>query len=494
MWAMAMRSFLLPLLLVLVVLPGCATNPVTGHQDLVLMSEQDEVKLGQKLNQQVLQQYQVYPDVNLQDYVQYVGAKVAAKSDRTDIPYHFTVLDSDEVNAFALPGGYIYITRGILAYLNSEAQLAAVLGHEIGHVAARHAVRQYSASQLTSLGAALGAAFIPGLGSVAGQQLTGLLGTAMLRGYGREQELQADKLGAEYMARSGYDPEAMLSVLRTLKNQESFEMKRARAEHRQPHIYHGLFATHPDNDTRLKSVIGSAEADKTAKSTFIGRTEYLQRIDGLTFGPDTRGGIIKGRDFYHGGLDFALRFPRRWQIQNLPDRIMAISPDKGALLQVNARPADPRETPQQFFTDKLGLKPVGTGRSMTIHGLPAYTATAIINAGGVQRLARVTIIYHGREAFIIAGSPTGSGQSLGSYDDDILATARSFRPLTAAERSYASSTEHIKLIRAGQDTSFKELAAQAPLDKFPEDQLRLLNAKYPQGRIQAGELVKTVVR
>ena len=141
-----MRALLPPLLLALVLLPGCATNPVTGKQDFVLMSEQDEINLGKQVNQQVLQQYQVYSDPALQDYVQYVGDKLAAHSDRPNLQYHFTVLDSDEVNAFALPGGYVYITRGIMAYLNSEAQLAAVLGHEIGHVAARHAVRQYSAS------------------------------------------------------------------------------------------------------------------------------------------------------------------------------------------------------------------------------------------------------------------------------------------------------------------------------------------------------------
>ncbi|MEJ2760061.1 MAG: M48 family metalloprotease [Gammaproteobacteria bacterium] len=457
-----MRTLLLSLLLVPALLGGCATNPVTGKQDFVLMSQQDEINLGKKLNQQVLQQYPVYNDVALQDYVQYVGQKVAAKSDRPNLQYHFTVLDSDEVNAFALPGGWIYITRGIMAYLNSEAQLAAVLGHEIGHVAARHAVRQYSARQLTGLGAALGAAFIPGLGQVAGQQVMGLLGTAMLRGYGREQELEADRLGAKYMARSGYDPEAMLDVLRTLKGQEAFELKLARAEHRQPHIYHGLFAN-----------------------------DYLRRIDGLTFGKDDRNGIIRGRDFYDGPLDFAMRFPARWQIQNQPNRVLAVSPARDAMLQLSTLPADPRQTPAQFLTAKLGVKTIGRGRSLTIHGLHAYTTTALINTGSGRSLARVTVIYHQRLAFILAGITKDSG-SLGGYDNDFLDAARSFRSLTSAERAFAMRTDRLKLIRADAGTSFKELAARTPLQKFPEDQIRLLNAMYPQGKIRPGELIKTV--
>jgi predicted Zn-dependent protease len=456
---MNMRALLPSLLLVLAVISGCATNPVTGNQDFVLMSEQDEINLGKQVNQQVLQQYQVYSDPSLQDYVQYVGAKVAARSDRPNLQYHFTVLDSDEVNAFALPGGWIYITRGIMAYLNSEAELAAVLGHEIGHVAARHAVRQYSARQLTGLGAALGSIFVPGLNQVAGQQLVGLLGTALLRGYGREQELEADKLGAKYLARSGYNPEAMMDVLRTLKNQE---------------------------------VVASAEAAKTAKTTFIGRTDYLRRIDGLVFGKDTRNGIIKGRDFYHGGMDFAVRFPQHWQIHNLPDRVVAMAPANDAMLQLSTLPADPRQTPQQFMAGKLGLKSVSRGQAMTLHGLPAYTATGMVNTSNGQSLARITVIYHQQRAFILAGMTRGG--SLGGYDSAFLQTAHSFRPLTSAEQAYALRTNHVELVQANAGTSFKELAAQAPLEKFPEDQIRLLNAMYPQGKIRPGELIKTVAK
>lgn len=488
---MFMRTLTLPFLFLYVLLTGCATNPVTGGQDLVFMSEKDEIQLGEQVRQQVLQQYHVYNDVELQNYVQHVGDKLSDKSHREDLDYTFTVVDSDEVNAFALPGGHIFITRGLMAYLNSEAQLAAVLGHEIGHVTARHAVRQHSASQLTSLGAALGGALIPGMNPYAGQQLAGLLGSAMLSGYGRDHELEADRLGAEYLARSGYDPEAMLDVIRVLKNQEAFEIRQARAEGRDPKVYHGLFASHPDNDTRLKEVVASAEQYKSKQTTFVGQTDYLRRIDGMTFGESTQNGLIKGRDFYHGGMNFAMRFPENWQIRNMPDRVAALAPNQAAMVQLNAMPADPGMTPKQFMTEKMDLKNVSNGREMTIHGLPAYTGTTRVRSGNGQIPARVGVIYHENTAFIIAGM-TRDGRSLGSYDGAFQQTVRSFRPLADEERNIAQRNKRLRLIQPDDRTTYEDLASQAPIEKFPQDQLRLLNGDYPRGEIEPGRPLKIV--
>ncbi|HSS63365.1 MAG TPA: M48 family metalloprotease, partial [Gammaproteobacteria bacterium] len=217
-------------------LSACAQNPVTGQSDFVLMDESRELALGRQAHDQILKQYGRYEDRGLQSYVQQVGERLARRSHRADLVYRFTVLDSEEVNAFALPGGYIYITRGMLAMLNSEAELAAVLGHEIGHVTARHSVRQYSAQQAAGLGYTVGAIFLPELRTAAAQNVYSLFGGALIRGYGREHELEADGLGAEYLARTGYDPDAMLQVIRVLKAQESFEVERARREGREPNV------------------------------------------------------------------------------------------------------------------------------------------------------------------------------------------------------------------------------------------------------------------
>jgi predicted Zn-dependent protease len=196
---------------------GCATNPVTGSSDFVLMSEAQEISLGQQYSTEIAKEMPAYPDPVLEELVQRVGKNLAQHSHRPGLEYHFTIVDSTQVNAFALPGGYIYITRGMLAYLNSEAELAAVLGHEIGHVTARHSVRQQSTSAVTGI---LGAVLAASTGIQGADSLTSLASTAIVRGYGREHELEADRLGAEYLARSGYDPEAMLKVVSVLKTRK----------------------------------------------------------------------------------------------------------------------------------------------------------------------------------------------------------------------------------------------------------------------------------
>jgi len=238
-----------------VIAAGCASNPATGGADVVTMSEKKEIDIGRQMHPKVLQQYGRYNDERLQAYVNDVGQRLAAKGDRPGITWTFTVLDSQETNAFALPGGYIYITRGIMSYLNSEAELAAVLGHEIGHVTARHAVRQQTGATAAGVGATL-IAVLTGSGSLA--NIANVAGSALISGYGRDMELEADSLGARYIGNLGYDPEAMIDVVRLLKNQEMFEIQRAREENREPRVYHGVFSSHPDNDTRLKEVVASA--------------------------------------------------------------------------------------------------------------------------------------------------------------------------------------------------------------------------------------------
>ncbi|HSX87643.1 MAG TPA: M48 family metalloprotease, partial [Pseudomonas sp.] len=209
----------LVLLLMLGQLASCAVNPATGRTDFVMMSEQQELDLGRRYNQEILKQHPRYADEKLQAYVQQVGERVAKNSHRNRLAYQFTVVDSPDINAFALPGGYIYIHRGLLAYLNSEAELAAVLGHEVGHVTARHSVQQQSQASAWGI---LGQAVAIGTGVGAAGDLTNVLGSAVVRGYGRDMELEADGLGAQYLARSGYDPQAMIEVVRVLKNQEVF--------------------------------------------------------------------------------------------------------------------------------------------------------------------------------------------------------------------------------------------------------------------------------
>lgn len=484
-------NYLIPLALILLLLTGgCAVNPVTGEQNLVLLSESDELALGRKTNEEVLKQYTVYDNPALQNYVQNIGHKLAAKSHRSNLNYSFTVLDSKEVNAFALPGGYIYITRGLMGYLNSEAELAAVLGHEIGHVTARHSVRQHSATQFATIGAALTSIFVPGMTETS-NQLVQFAGGALLRGYGRSHELEADSLGAEYLAKTNYDPEAMLDVIGVLKNQEVFDKDLALKEGREPRNYHGVFSTHPDSDTRLQEVIAKAKALSDAgKTNFVGRDEYLSLIDNLVFGDSPQEGILRGRNFYHAGLGFGMRFPANWKVDNRPDRILLVAADGNALMQISVEDNEGKLSPRNFMIQRMGLNNLDSESSLNINGLKAHTGISVITNQQGSVPTRFTVIYFQKRAYIFAGMAKGS-DNLNKYDNTILDTAKSFHALTKDEKILAKPFR-LDVIRVNDKLRFKNLAKKSPLANYAESQLRLLNGEYPIGEPKKGALIKVV--
>lgn len=481
--------FQLILLLIFISISGCAVNPATGGRDLVLMSEQSEIALGRKTHKEILQQYSVYNNPELQAYVTGIGEELAKNSHRNNLIYRFTVLESKDVNAFALPGGYIYITRGLLAYLNSEAELAAVLGHEIGHVTARHSVRQYSATQLTNVGVTLAAIFIPGMNQV-GSQLMQVLGTVLLRGYGREYELEADKLGAEYVARTNYGAESMLDVIRVLKNQEIFEKQRAKSEGREPRIYHGLFSTHPDNDTRLQEIIGYAEKYQNKTGTKKGEEVFLSKIDGLIFGDGPQQGITRGNNFYHEQLDISIAFPEKWNVTNLPDKLIITAPQGVATQQILVEDINKRISPREFMIQRLGLKSLRNDKPLRINGLDAHTGIATINTGSGKRAARFTVIYFNQQAYILVGV-SKDPKAMSHYDAAFMETARSFHQMTQNERLLAKPLR-LKIVNSTSETNFKSLAQQSPLEKYQEEKLRLLNGLYPQGKANSKTLLKII--
>jgi len=275
-----------------ITLTACSSNPVTGKKDFTLISKDQEVAMGAQQHRQILKQMKRLNNPELQAYVNGIGQALAKKSHRNNIRYTFTVIDDPSVNAFALPGGYIYITTGLMAYLNSEGELAGVLGHEIGHVTARHGVKQQSAG-------IAGAILIDILAKRAGGDAGSLnqMGKALISGYGRDHELQADKLGAEYIARVGYSPKSMIDVVSVLKAQEEFDKYQARKEGRQPRAYHGVFASHPSNDKRLQEVIGAANSIKSAGTRSANHDGYLQRINGMKYriSKNNYGRIVVGR-------------------------------------------------------------------------------------------------------------------------------------------------------------------------------------------------------
>ncbi len=483
--------------LFLLALTACSQNPVTGKSNLSLITEQQEINIGRKGHVDVLKRYPLYANEDLQNYIDRIGQKLARNSHRSNLIYRFTLLDSKDINAFALPGGYIYITRGLLAYLNSEAELAAVLGHEIGHVTARHSVRQISAAKATQFGYQLGALFLPAMRTQQASQLFGLLGNALIQGYGREHELEADRLGAEYLLRSGYPPSAMIEVIKILKNQEIFERQLAQEEHRKPNIYHGVFSTHPDNDTRLNNVIASV-GDSSTQLLYQTRTNdidnpsqdrfFLRRLEGLIFGDSEAQGILRGNRFYHKNMLFSLTLPPLWTIKNRTNGLIAKAPDGKAKLWVTVEDLNLRIPPEEFIRQRLKISSMQVNRPLLINNLPAYTLQTVSENG---KFRRISVIYYRNQAFIIMGG-ADTAQNLVKYDDEFMRTAYSFHALRKEERELATA-KTLHLVENQGHLSLNDFIAQSsPFPHHAKEQLELLNNLYPNKQPKRGWLIKIV--
>lgn len=470
-------------------LGACATNPATGGLDFVLMSENAEIAQGRELHPKVMQQYQEYEDEALQALVKQVGTALARNSERSDLIFRFTLLDSDQVNAFALPGGYIYITRGLLAYLNSEAELAAVLGHEIGHVTARHSVRQQTSSTLAGV-AGIGVAVATG--SRTAYDLSRLLGTAWVSGYGRNMELEADALGARYLAQNDYTPQAMITVISVLKDQELYDKERAALEDRDPQVYHGVFATHPKNDTRLREVIEEARALKpdAPELTQAEREDFIHKQDQLVFDKPEREGVTRELSFYHRGLDLAFDFPKGWRVDNQPAYVDVLAPANAAIIRMSAEDLNKRITPKEFLMERVKVKNMRDDEALEINGMPAHTAIGKGATPYGSRDIRYTVIYRGEKAYLFQAT-TKDKNTHARFDPDFIRVATSFRQLSDTDKVKAEP-QRIRLHRVAAGESIESLTEDSPIPVYAAQQIRLLNNLYPDKQPESGQLIKLV--
>lgn len=467
-------------------LAGCAQNPVTGDHDFVMLSEDSEIEQGRTNHPKIIAQYGRYNDEALQAYVESVGGRLAAVSHRGNLVYRFTVLDTPVINAFALPGGYIYITRGLMAYLNSEAELAAVLGHEIGHVTARHGVRQQSAAQAANIGYTISSILFPELRTAPSQDLFNVFGGALLSGYGREHELESDRLGAEYLARAGYAPQAMLGVIKVLKDQEIFAAAEAKKQGRESQGYHGLFASHPDNDTRLQEVVAEADKYVDAHNGKTNRTGYLNQINGMIFGDSEEQGIRFDRNFYHLPMRFALTFPKGWQVNNQSTSLLAVAAGGNAFIKMGTMDINRKLPPQQFIEQGLKVSKLKAGKELNNNGLKGYTG--VFEDQGQP--ARIAVIFLGEQAFIFFAGVKNSDQ-FGRYDKEFLETAASLHHLRADEVVLAKA-KRIEVVTVGKEDSYAGWAKLSHITNSPVMQLRLLNGQYPNGELILGQPAKRI--
>ncbi len=296
---------------------SCAVNPVTGKRELMLLSDSDEVKMGIQSDKQVVETYGVYDDKELHNYLDRLGQEMAKVSHRPELKYEFKLMDSPVINAFAVPGGFVYITRGILAYLNNEAELAGVVGHEIGHITARHSAKQYSKGQLAQLGLGLGSVFSEEFSKYAGLAEMGV-GVLFLK-FSRDNERQSDDLGVEYSTKTGYDAREMANFFITLDRMSEKEDEKGLPS---------WFSTHPNPENRVGDIRKQALVwqKKVNRSDLkINRDEYMRKIDGLVYGEDPRQGFVEKGVFYHPGLKFQFPAPTGWKVNNLPTQVQIIA-------------------------------------------------------------------------------------------------------------------------------------------------------------------------
>jgi predicted Zn-dependent protease len=447
---------------------------------------------SRKAHEQILKAYGVYENQALQDYVSEIGQRVARQSSLADEEWKFVVLDDDSINAFTTGCCYVYVHRGLLIQLNSEAELASVLGHEVAHVTAKHPQKRMTRGVLATI-AATAAAIYTGSSAVA--DLANLGATAWMRGYGRENELEADRIGLRYAVRAGYRPEAMGEVFEMFRRGERFEIDRARAEGREPRVYHGMFSSHPAPDARaVQAAKASANLETGPTGGWIdNRERYMKAIDGLTYGSSRAQGIVRGNRLYHAELGITAAFPKAWTVENQRDALIAYTPNKDTLMQITLRNYPPTMGPREFLLSQLRGATLSGGKPIQINGMEGYTVrttsgSPLDNGAGPVRW---TVLYRDKSAYLFAGASRSSRGAVPESDGLFLSVAETLRPLKPSEFPLAEPYR-LRIRTSTADTRLEDYADDMPVEKYPREELMLINGLYPDRKLQPGTLYKVV--
>lgn len=465
-------------------LSACSTNPATGEQQFTaLLPASQEASVGAQEHEKVKKAFGGFVTGSVADYVSSVGRKVAANTERTDVQYKFFVLDTPDINAFAIPGGYVYVTRGLLALANSEAEIAGVLGHEVGHITARHSAERASQGFLVGLGAAvLGAA----TGSSGVAQAANVGSDLLIKSYSRGQEHQADELGVRYLTRANYDPYAMASFLKSLDAQTSLEARIAGKSSTTPNY----FSTHPVTAERVSQA--SAEAGKYQKAQYtVGRENHLAMVKGLIYGDSPDQGYVKGNTFYHPKIGFAFDVPQGYQIQNTPSKVVAVNKGAGTVFMFDAVGDKSGRDPRAFLQEVwLKNEPVDQPESITVNGMRAATAGfsgTVNNAPATIRVVAVEWQPGQFFRFQMAIPPNSPKDVV----DGLKRTTYSLRRLSEGEK-VSLKPPHIALVSAKPGDTVATMAARMAVPSYREERFRVLNGLGGEG-VTAGRTYKVVV-
>ena len=462
-----------------VALTGCATNPATGERMFTLISEEQELAMGRQFAEQIGETMPAYDDPDLQDYVEQIGLRLAATSERPGLPWSFTVLDDAAVNAFAVPGGYLYVTRGILTHFNSEAEMVAVLGHEIGHVTARHSVEQLSRQQLFGGLLGIGAILSEDVRRVSrlGATALGILSLS----YSRNDEHQADELGVRYALRDQYDPREAIDVHTMLGRQ---------TESRGGRGIPNWLSTHPSSEDRIQRIRALVDVipAETLASTRVRATEFLTAIDDVVYGLDPRDGFFQGSRFLHPDLEFEFTMPDGWEVANLAQAVVGQSPDEDAVVQLAISDVEGHQSAAQEFFRAEGIQSRGVRRS-DVNGLPATIGEFEAQSGETTVSGLAAFIDYDRRTYEIIGyTPT---QRIQRYGGAFRSVIGSFRRLTDRE---ALQVQPLRLdIRTVDRSTTLGALVQAEDCPISAGELALVNGMDVDTPLSRGDRIKWVV-
>jgi predicted Zn-dependent protease len=471
-------------ILLVSVMVGCAVNPVSGRPELTLISAKQEQELGDEEAKKVEEGMGFADDSGFTPFLDQLGQRLAEHSPRKNITFQFHIVDMAEPNAFALPGGYIYVSRGLLALTNTEGELAGVVGHEIGHVAGRHAVQRISKQAPFAVVFGLVSGITGLVSSTVGDLLGGignLAQSAIFSPYSRSQETEADEVGQRIAAEAGWDPVELSTFLANLGREVTLHEK----EPRKP----SFFDSHPATPDRFADTARQAKLLTRAKRDPISPTSeaYLARLNGIVVGPRAANGVFHDTEFLHPDLGIFVKFPEKWQHENAPEKIVAVAPkgDAAVVLEVAAKGNDPVEGARAL--DKVKHTDLATHtKSITINGLPAVRA--VVPADGKAHI-EITWIAHGGLIFQLA--VVASSEQFKTFQPEFEAVAGSFRPLSGHERARITE-DRIRLITARKGETIEVLAARAR-SAWKVEEVAVVNGLVAATPLREGQVLKVAV-
>ncbi|PZO82103.1 MAG: peptidase M48 family protein [Micavibrio aeruginosavorus] len=447
------------------------------------MPASQEASIGASEHEKIVAAYGGAIRGPIADYVSRIGQNLAKNTERADVTYTFTVLDSPVVNAFALPGGYVYVSRGLIALANNEAELAGVIAHEIGHVTGRHSAARTSQGAVIGLGAAILSA---ATGSQALGQVANVGSDLYIKSYSRGQEMEADDLGIRYLSRAGYDPRAMATFLASLDAQTKLDQRIAG---KQGGDLPGYLSTHPVTSDRVNQANVIA-ANYQGGQNLLNRDAFMQAVNGIVYGDSAQQGFVRGNTFFHPAMGFAFDIPQGFEVQNNPSELLAVHSNGSALIFDSGRDNSNRD-PLSYLT-QVWMKdaPASNPESVTINGMRAATAAFAGTANGKSVSIRVVAIEWNPGQFFRfqMAIPQNAGTDV---VEGMKRTTYSFRKMSESEKNSVKPL-HVRIVKAGAGDTVASLGAKMQFPSYREERFRVLNAI--SGPLVAGQTYKVVTQ